>query len=193
MKLFLFTSLFLFGFVSLACPPTGLKAGDRVFDTLVEKIGTVHETFENGKVSIRFDDLNFISTRGIENLSKSTDCLKNFCKKSRIIHSMDKVGTLKEIFENGKAAVHLDHLTQSTVVITEIEALGKGYRCIERVCRDTRLIHSPTNSPVTVVELFDNGKALVKFSNIQEPQVMSFDSLGIKLGCSLRKDCTVQD
>ena len=80
--------------------------GERVM-TPREDIGTVEEVFSDGQIVVTIDHRGDY-VYAAKTLSKSVQCIESVCVKDRAIDFENSVGTIKEIFSNGKANVTLD-------------------------------------------------------------------------------------
>jgi len=171
---------------ALACPSGNLCSSDRVIDS-ADKLGTVQEVFSNGQATVHLDGYGTY-TRAVSSLGKGVRCNNHICVGDRVIDSYEYLGTVEEVFDNGKSAVHFDVYG---TYIRPTSSLGKGFRCIESVCVNNRVIDSNNNTG-TIRELFDNGKSAVYLDGYGT-YIRSFSSLGIKLSCRLRDACSCRN
>lgn len=162
---------------------------DRIIDSS-GNFGTAVEVFNNGKAKVSLDNYSGYYTRTISSLGKGQRSVDRLRQGDRVIDSSGNVGTVKEVFNNGKARVELD--SYSDTYIRSIDSLGKGYRCIDGICVGNRIMDSSSNVG-TVKELFDNGKARVELDRYSGTYIRSFDNLGIELRCQLRVNCSCEN
>jgi hypothetical protein len=170
----------------MGCPSDRLCSNDRVIDYR-DHVGTVVEVFSNGQATVDLDGFGTYA-RSSSALGKGVTCDGHICVGDRVIDSGDNVGTVKEVFDNGRSKVDLDRFGTE---IRSTSFLGKGFRCIENVCVNDRAIDN-RNKRGTIKELFDNGKSKVYLDGFGT-YIRSFYSLGIKLNCNLRDNCTCRN
>ncbi len=189
MKNIAFVFALLASTAALACPVDRICVGNRIIDGS-DDVGSVVEVFSNGQAKVSLDAYSGYYFRSVKNLGKGIDCLDGICMKDRAMDGSEHVGTVVEVFSNGKAKLSLD--AYSGYYVRRVANLGKGFRCIEDVCVDTRIIDS-SNNVGTIVELFDNGKAKVSLDAYSGYYVRSLEEMGIELKCELRKDCACKN
>lgn len=158
-----------------------------------DRTGSVLEVFDNGKAIVKLDGGAFNPyVRRVETLAKKVRCSQTICNKDRIMDDGDRVGSVVEVFSNGKAIVTFDGGAFKSYV-RKTEDLGKGYRCIENLCVGDRIIDE-SDKVGKVLELFDNGKAKVSLEGGAFPSyVRTFSQLGVKLNCRLRENCSCRN
>jgi translation initiation factor IF-1 len=166
----------------------GVKQG-RIIDA-GENVGTVLETFSNGKARVKFDNYSEDYVREINTLASAIRCDNDICMEDRIIDSAGNAGKVIEVFANGKALVRLD--SYSSEYIRQTKQLGKGFRCFEKICQGDRIIDASNNTG-TVKEIFSNGRALVAFDNYSELYVRSLESLGVSTTCRQASRCELKN
>lgn len=173
--------------MALACPSNDrLCFWGRIIDSK-GMVGNVKEVFSNGQASVYLDSYGTVIAP-VATLGKGVQCHKNLCVKDRIIDSKNMTGQVIELFDNGQARVYLDNYGYQ---IRSVSSLGKGFRCIENVCINSRTIDS-LHRTGKIIELFDNGKARVYFDNYGY-RISPFSDIGIELKCSLRENCSCQN
>lgn len=175
--------------IAMACPSDRMCSGDRMIDSS-ENVGRVLEVFSNGQARVDLDRYTGTYIRQVNTLGKGVGCFQHICVGDRIVDSSENVGTVKEVFDNGKARVDLDRYTGT--YIRQVNTLGKGFSCIESVCVNDRMIDSSQKTG-RILELFDNGKARVDFDRYTGTYIRSFVSLGIQLNCNLRENCSCRN
>jgi|JI6StandDraft_1071083.scaffolds.fasta_scaffold89345_1 hypothetical protein len=92
--------------VAMACPSDRLCSSDRVIDS-GDNVGTVKEVFSNGQATVYLDGFGTY-TRSTSALGKGVACDRHICVDDRVIDSGENVGTVIEVFDNGKSKVYLD-------------------------------------------------------------------------------------
>lgn len=172
--------------IAMACPSDRLCPSDRIIDSQ-GNVGTVKKVFENGQAKVYFDGIGNY-TRSTSSLGKGVDCHKHICVGDRVIDKGEYVGTVKEVFDNGRAKIFFDNFGK---YIRKTQSLGKGFRCIENVCVNDRVIDK-RNFTGKIKEVFDNGKAKVYLDGFGH-SIRSFSALGIELNCSLRENCSYRN
>lgn len=182
----LLCSFFAASISSAACLPNTLCAGDRVMDS-ANRLALVLSVSNQGVAQIKLDDRTFPVTRAVTALSKKINCYQNICAEDRVLDAADQIGSVTEVFDNGKAQVKFDN---GTVDIRIAVTLGKSVDCVEKVCVDHN-IQDVGNNPGIILEIFDSGKALVKFDHSVFPRVRNFLSLNIQASCKIKENCTV--
>lgn len=182
----LLCSFFAASISSAACLPNTLCAGDRVMDS-ANRLASVLSVSNQGVAQIKLDDRTFPVNRAVSALSKKINCYQNICTEDRILDGAEQTGTVAEVFDNGKVQIKFDN---GTVDIRIAVTLGKSVECVEKVCVDHN-IKDVGNNPGIILELFDSGKALVKFDHSAFPRVRNFLSLNIKASCKIKENCTV--
>jgi hypothetical protein len=160
--------------------------GDLVIDTSND-LGRVVEVFTNGQARVNYDHYGVYPV-SINKLSKATSCSAHICVGDRTMDTSNDVGTVKEVFDNGKAQVKYD---KYGLYIVEINKLGKGWRCIENACVGDRVMDT-SNDTGSILELFDNGKARVNYDHYGVYPV-DFSKLGLRLNCRLRDNCSCRN
>lgn len=80
------------------------------------------------------------------------------CSGDRVINSSDGVGTVVEVFSNGKATVSFD--SYYGIFIKNVRSLKKGQKCFKKFCEGDRIIDSDDNFG-KIKEIFENGKAKI--------------------------------
>ena len=91
----------------------------------------------------------------------------------RVLHSSYGAGTVVDAFRS-HASVKFDNWSGHITV--SLDNLGVAVRCESRVCEGERVYHN-SYGPGTAVDVFDNGKALVKFDNWSGTIAVSISNL----------------
>jgi preprotein translocase subunit YajC len=185
-KAIILLSSFFAASISLAdCLPNTLCAGDRVMDSS-NRLALVLEVSDQA-AKIKLDDRTFPVTRSITSLAKKTKCYQNVCADDRVLDGAEQMGVVTNVFDNGKAQVKFDN---GTVDIRIAVTLGKSVQCIDKICVEQN-IKDLGGNPGIILELFDSGKALVRFDHSVFPRVRTFLSLNIQANCKIRENCFV--
>lgn len=187
MKTIIFLASFFAASISMAdCLPNTLCVGDRVMDSS-NRLAQVLEVVDLGVVKIKLDGRAFPVNRAVAALSKKTKCYQGVCADDRVLDLADQMGTVAEVFENGKAFVKFENgKSDIRVAVT----LGKSVECIGKVCVNQD-VKDLSRNPGIIVELFDSGKVLVKFDHTVFPRVRTFLSMDIQAPCKIKENCTV--
>lgn len=167
-----------------ACLPNSICAGQRVMDSS-NRLARVIGVNPQGLAEIKLDDRAFPITRARSTLSKQVPCYQNICTDDRVLDAGDKTGIVIDVFDNGKAQVRFD---DGTFDIRVAVTLGKSVECIDKVCIDHDFKDLSGNTGV-ILELYDSGKAIVKFDHTAFPRIRTFVSLNLKASCKIRENC----
>jgi hypothetical protein len=186
-KAIILLSSFFAASISMAdCLPNTLCVGDHVMDSS-NRLAQVLEVSDKGIATIRLDERTFPVTRAVSALSKAIKCYQTVCTDDRVLDAADQTGVVTAVFDNGKAQVKFDNgTTDIRVAVT----LGKSVECVEKICVDQNVKDLANNTGV-ILELFDSGKALVKFDQSVFPRVRSFLALNIQASCKIKENCVV--
>jgi preprotein translocase subunit YajC len=169
-----------------ACLQNEICVGDRVMES-ANRLANVLEVSEQGVAVLKLDDKMFAVNRAVSSLSKKIKCYQNICGGDRVLDGAEQIGTVTEVFDNGKAQVKFETgASDIRIAIT----LGKSVECIEKVCVQQNIKGAGDNAG-TILELFDSGKVLVKLDNSVFPRVRSFLSLDIQAPCKIKENCMV--
>lgn len=104
------------------------------------------------------------------------------CIGDRIIDSQSYVGTVLEVFSNGKTKISLDGGPYSSY-LRDTSSLGKGVKCHNNICVDDRIINGQGYSG-KVLEVFNNGKARVYFDGSSySSSISNISELGKAFRC----------
>lgn len=187
MKMHLVLGLVLSSMAAFANPD--ICVGDRVIDN-ANDAGRVIEVYSNGKAKVKFDRFSNLYTKNLKDISKSIRCKGRLCVGNRVLDNANDVGTIHEIFANGKVNVKFDRFSK---IYTKLSSdLGKGYRCVEAACVRDRIIDNSNDSGI-ILEVFDNGKAKVKFDRFSNYYVKSLKDLGYGISCIGSNSCRGRD
>jgi hypothetical protein len=170
---------------------TDFCINDIVIDDL-DKIGKILETFTNDKIKVQIRGSEFSSVKNLKDLSKSTTCYKKFCVNARLndpSQDWGRTGVIVEVFNNGKAVVKIDggqsfvNGGKAYLEIVDLnlkKSLGIGSECVDGACVKGRVIDLKDRWDRTgvIVEVFDNGKARVKFDRETYPTIVNIEQLG---------------
>lgn len=104
----------------------------------------------------------------------------NLCKGDRIVDSSNNVGSVLDVFSNGKAQVSLDGYYNTYT--RNVRELGKGVQCNQHICAGDRIVDS-SNNVGKAVEVFDNGKAKVSLDGYYNYYIRNIQNLGKGYRC----------
>lgn len=146
-------------------------------DTLITSgnyTGRALLTFQNGKVQVTLDGYSSSSIYTSNNLAREAREYDRFTARDRILTSGNYVGTINNVYENGKAKVTLDGYSGSSIYNTY--DLGRGVYSYGGFYQGDRIITSG-NYPGNIVEIFTSGKATVKLDGYSGNSVYNLSTL----------------
>ena len=167
------------------CSGRQLCPGSRVLSPN-ETTGTVLEVFSNGMVTVKFDAFAGTHTRSEDSLSKAKRCVSGICVSHRILSSNDTPGEIREVFTNGKATMTFEGY--SGLYVRHVSTLGLSTNCLATACTGDRVISS-NGTPGTILEIFDSGRAKIRFDGYSGTYLRGLSDLGHSVTCSLGNPC----
>ena len=182
--LFLLFSFVVTSVSSAACLPNTICVGHRVMDSS-NRLALVVGVNDKGVAQVKLDDRIFPVSRFSSTLSKKVECYQNICANDRVLDAADQTGIVTEVFDNGKAQVRFD---DGTADIRVAVTLGKSEECIDKVCIDHNFKDLAGNTGI-ILELYDSGKAIVKFDHTAFPRIRTFVSLNLDASCKIKENC----
>lgn len=152
---------------------------DQVIYTTNDR-GQVRELFENGKVAIAWDNTSWgVTVINFDGLAARRQCFQKFCRGNRVLHGSSDTGVILETYTNGKITVDWDNYNEHTTV--NHSSLSRAYRCSGNICAGERVMYS-TNDTGTLVEIYDNGQAKIRWDNVTwGATIVNFSGLGFEL------------
>lgn len=150
------------------------KIGDRVIDH-ENDLGTIID-FIGDKARVDYDKLSKHYDMNLARLSLATNCVGSICVGKRIVDHENDLGTVLEVFENGKVYIDYDNLSKHYVLSRG--KLAAGVTCLSGVCEGAR-IQDYENDYGTVLEVFENNKAYIDYDRLSKNYVMSFSKFSI--------------
>jgi len=121
--------------------------------------------------------------RNVSNLAKEIRCYDNVCKNEKVIDNENDSGRVLRVFDNGKALVDFDKYKKH--YIKNIRSLSKvtTNRCLGNFCIGSKVIDSE-NDIGRILEVFDNGKALIDYDKYNKHYVRKTRNLALSYRCS---------
>lgn len=104
----------------------------------------------------------------------------DICANDRIIDSSGDAGRVIEVFSNGKAKIKFDAFTG--FYTKSLSGLGKGVKCHAGFCASNRVIDTSGDAG-TIIEVFNNGTAKVKFDAFTGKYTKNLRGLGRGYEC----------
>jgi len=114
----------------------------------------------------------------LSSISAFTCDQDRICSGDRVQFDGNNSGTAVEVFNNGKVKIKDD---STEYKYRDISQVGKGHRCVGRICRKNRVQFDGNNSG-TAVEVFDNGKVKIK-DNSSEYKYRDISQVGKAYNC----------
>lgn len=143
---------------------SGICVDDRVlyYNGSNHYLGRVAEIFGDGSAKVRFDGYGGYDYIKADRLTKPVSSVGGFSVGTRVLFAGSSVyvGTVREIFANGTAAVRFDGYSGNDYI--ETKRLGHAMNCSGGICVGNRVIYNNQYTG-TVREVFSNGYASVKF------------------------------
>ncbi len=155
--------------------------GDQVVDN-DNDAGTVLRVYENGRAYIDYFHLNKHYVRTIRQLSKSSNnqCYGRLCKGSIVIDNENDIGTILQVYDNGKILIDYIHLRKH--YYKTANQLSLSYRCSDGLCVGDRIIDNE-NDTGKVLRIFDNGAVQIDYDGYRKHYIKHIHSLGHKVQC----------
>ncbi|MGZ3774507.1 MAG: hypothetical protein ACXVCN_12365 [Bdellovibrio sp.] len=149
--------------------------------------GQVVHAYSNGYLEVALDGYDSLSTVAAASLSKAVNCTNNnICTYDNVDYKngySQYVGKVKEIYQNGKAAVIFDDY--DSVSIVDATSLGKSVKCLKYICKNGQVLYDNGSSTYvgTVVDVFSIGQAKVLLSGYSSTSLIPTENLYNELRC----------
>ncbi|MFZ4715240.1 MAG: hypothetical protein ACOYL6_16075 [Bacteriovoracaceae bacterium] len=112
-----------------------------------------------------------------------------FFAGDRIIDQYGNTGVIDCVFNNNTAEIYLDQYSGSFV--RNLTTLGKGYRCIEKICVGRKIVDQYGNTG-RIKELFHTGMAKISLDQYSTFFTRNLASLGFSLKCLSDDSCNLE-
>ncbi|MBC7660622.1 MAG: CotH kinase family protein, partial [Chitinophagaceae bacterium] len=169
--------------------PAAITMGGRVMDG-DGKTGTVQDI--NGNTTrIVFDAKGDTQDRKIEEMGVGVKCDSGVCVGDHVIDSNERIGDVKEVYNNGLVKMKITVTGESAVRAST--TLGVATDCDTGVCQGKRGIDGERTGKIT--DVFDNGKARITHESTGNSYVRSTSKIGAAHRCveNICEDDKVRD
>lgn len=156
---------------------SGVCAGDRRMYNYSNPV-TVLAVFGNNTASVRFSD-GGIYTVGISTLTAAIKCLNGLCEGDSVMYGYTNEVKVLQVYSNNTASVRFADGQIATVGITQLT--GK-VSCQKNICVGNKLMYN-YREDVTVLAVFTNNQARVRFSSNNETYDVPLSYLSGKINC----------
>lgn len=148
------------------------KVGDRVIDH-ENDLGEIID-FIGDKARVDYDKFSKHYDMSLSRLHKATNCVGSICVGKRVVDHENDLGSVLEVFENGK--VYIDYDTHSKHYVMSRGKLAAGVECYDGICVGNRVVDHESDYG-SVLEVFENSKAYIDYDRLSKNYVMSISKL----------------
>ncbi|UXR65822.1 beta-sandwich domain-containing protein [Bdellovibrio bacteriovorus] len=143
--------------------------------------GMIRTIFSNRKAQVVLDGYSGLHLVDLSQLSRSMNCLNNFCVGEHVRYSNTYEAHIKAIYSSGVARVVLEGY--SGVHAVQISQLSKMLNCSGGFCVGENVMYSNTYKG-RVIKIYSNGQALVTLDGYSGYHTVAISQLSRPITCA---------
>ncbi|WP_374000892.1 beta-sandwich domain-containing protein [Bdellovibrio bacteriovorus] len=143
--------------------------------------GVIRAIFSNNKAQVVLDGYSGVHVVDISQLSRSVNCLNDFCVGQGVRYSGTYEATIKAIYSSGTAQVAIEGYAGLHFV--KISQLAKVLSCSGGFCVGERVMYSSTYKG-QILKIYANGQALVTLEGYAGTHSVPISQLSRALNCA---------